>query len=312
MRFNPKAFAAAQAQAAAAPADSRPEPQAPGLAPFIDLYGQPAANRITVPTGHLAVTLSLKFNDSAPQVDHFDHHARFGCPDFLVLLLKKHGRVAQTEHIARSALSLIPGLQRLDWQWHSERYTGGHGNYLQSSPFPLPAGLPEPHFTFPPRAPGLAPRASIFWEIEFTSSHPSHALELWPHKVYGQTPVARNSVFEPQAPGLAPQARVALNARFNGVEIHFSHRPPDPALAPLRADRAWRYSGKNVCWYASQTPQTIQFANDFIARFNAGDPVPVPDPRPETPDPTPVPVSTPTPAPLSPGRAGLKIIRFTP
>ena len=42
-------------------------------------YGRPGANQITFPEGSMAVTLSLKFNDSAPpQVDHFDYHAPTG------------------------------------------------------------------------------------------------------------------------------------------------------------------------------------------------------------------------------------------
>jgi hypothetical protein len=61
-----------------------------------------------------------------------------------------------------------------------------------------------------------------------------------------------------------------LNDRLNGVEIHFSRRPDDATLAPLRADPAWRYSGHSKCWYARQLPQTNAFAQAFCEKFNGG------------------------------------------
>ena len=57
---------------------------------------------------------------------------------------------------------------------------------------------------------------------------------------------------------------------MRGVEIHFTRRPDDAALAPLRGDRAWRYTGKTKCWYARQTPETIAWAKTFCENFNGG------------------------------------------
>ena len=148
MRFNPHAFKRITEPpppvAATAPASTSADngPDAVSAA-FIAAYGRPGANQITVPEGSMAVTLSLKFNDSAPQVDHFDYHAPTGCPAFLVLLVKKQ---AQTENLARKALTACPELHSLDWMWKSEKYGGGHGNYLQSSYFPTPPALKE-HIT---------------------------------------------------------------------------------------------------------------------------------------------------------------------
>jgi hypothetical protein len=68
----------------------------------------------------------------------------------------------------------------------------------------------------------------------------------------------------------AVTAAWCLNERMRGVEIHFTRRPDDAALAPLRGDRAWRYTGKTKCWYARQTPETIAWAKTFCENFNGG------------------------------------------
>jgi hypothetical protein len=199
MRFNPHAFKRANGpDAGSRAADVGPVPSpgvppsglcpptsdiSPALAAFIAAYGRPGANQITVPEGSLAVTLSLKFNDSAPQVDHFDYHAGLGCPTFLVLLVKKQGarpRFGQTENLARKALTACPELHSLDWSWKSEKYGGGHGNYLISSPIELPAAIREvltTRTTF-----GGQPVTRAFWEIQFATAWRGSPLQLWPHK----------------------------------------------------------------------------------------------------------------------------------
>jgi len=220
--------------------------------------------------------LTLTFNDSAPQVDHFDYHAGLGCPDFLLLLVKKQDakpRIGQTEHLARKALALCPELQTLDWQWKSEKYRGGHGNYLMSSLIALPAAVKQSltvRKTF-----GNGGPDAVSWEIRFATPWRGTAMQLWPHRHYGSHPpendfsngrhedTARNSGCN------AVTAAWCLNERFRGVEIHFTRRPDDATLAPLRADRAWNYTGRTKCWYARQTDATIAWAKAFCEQFNA-------------------------------------------
>ena len=117
---------------------------------------------------------------------------------------------------------------------------------------------------------------------------------------------------------------------MRGVEIHFTRRPDDATLAPLRGDRAWSYTGKTKCWYARQTDATVAWAKAFCENFNGGTATtpPVPPgilpslPEPER-EPAPIPVPAPAtvcrteaserrPVPPSPSsRPERKIIRFT-
>jgi hypothetical protein len=285
MRFNPHAFkrqATTETKETAESATTEAVdalPVQPDIgrtaSSFTNLYGRPNANRVTIPEGCMAVTLCLKFNDTAAQVDHFDYHAPLGCPDFLLLLVKKQ---PQSECLARKALALCPELQNLDWQWKSERYAGGHGNYLASSYFPTPGELKE-HITARKTFGGGGPDA-VSWEIEFAAPWRGDTLQLWPHKHYGERPPADTPAAMRDGPSSAPiTAAWRLNQPLNGVEIHFTRRPEDATLAPLRADRAWRYSGHSKCWYARQTAETIAFARDFCDKFagvKALEPAPTP------------------------------------
>ena len=210
MRFNPHAFKRAHSSDAASTsvftdaiaatsADALPSsilhpPSSlpPATAAFICAYGRPGANQVTVPERSMAVTLSLKFNDSAPQVDHFEYHAPTGCPAFIVLLVKKQ---AQTENLARKALTACPELHNLDWSWKSEKYGGGHGNYLISSAVDLPVAVTQSltaKHTF-----GGQPVTRAFWEIQFANACSG---------TRGPAPRARRRRFAAQLPGRLARA----------------------------------------------------------------------------------------------------------
>jgi hypothetical protein len=108
---------------------------------------------------------------------------------------------------------------------------------------------------------------------------------------------------------------------MRGVEIHFTRRPDDAALAPLRGDRAWRYTGKTKCWYARQTPETIAWAKTFCENFNGGSArasraaADAPFTAPGAPSRVVAPPSIPTsrlPAEASERRPERKFIRYSP
>jgi len=284
MRFNPHAFKRTQetppapvapaipasagvatggySDACAAPPPAVAAEQARTLTAFILQYGRPNADKVVVPEHSLAVTLAMKFNDSAPQVDYWNHHAHLGCPDFLLLLVRKQAR---TEHLARQALALCPELQRLDWKWHKDNYRGGNGTYLGSSSFPLPPALREAVVTRTTW--GAQPVSTVFWEIEFSSGEAGDRLQLFPHRHFGERP--------PNAVESTPAGPITVawrqNHRLNGVEIHFSRRPDDAALTPIRNARhngdRWRYNGHDHCWWIKQCPEAIAFAAQFCEQF---------------------------------------------
>jgi len=282
MRFNPHAFKRTQGSTGDSPVPSGNLPdgtcetiaspvveeQSKTLTAFILHYGRPNVDKVVVPEHSLAVTLAMKFNDSAPQVDYWNHHAHLGCPDFLLLVVRKQAR---TEHLARQALALCPELQRLDWKWHKDNYRGGNGTYLGSSAFPLPPALREAvtaRTTW-----GAQPVSTVFWEIEFSSGESGDRLQLFPHRHFGERPPGGIG-----DPPVGPTGPITVawrqNHRLNGVEIHFSRRPDDDALTPIRNARhngdRWRYNGHDRCWWIRQCPEAIAFATQFCEHFARG------------------------------------------
>ena len=280
MRFNPYALARA-----AGPPDNPtttttsavvtealahvPIPAEPPPGPheaFIALYGRPGADPVAVAGDQVALTLTLRHNDSHGACDHFDHHAGLGCPSFLVLQVR---RQSQTEALARKALSLCPELHRLDWTWHAENYAGGHGNHLRSSVVALPDALRSAVARHTRRTRDGGEITHAWWELEFVTLYRGgSSVCLTPHRHYGQKPLADTPMARDFATGPIT-AECRLNEAHRGVEIHFSRRPADAELAPLRANRAWRYTGYSRCWYAKQSPETIAWAEAFCAQFSA-------------------------------------------
>jgi hypothetical protein len=151
---------------------------------FTKHYGKPGAELITIPYGMMAVTLSAKYDNSDTMSDYLDRHASLS-PDFVVLVVKKQ---AETERLARKALALCPELAALGWEWHKEKYSMGHGNYLESDGFELPDELKNLETK---RGSGIT---HAHWEIEFSAPYrDQQTISLRPHKNFGVNPVEESS-----------------------------------------------------------------------------------------------------------------------
>jgi DNA-directed RNA polymerase subunit RPC12/RpoP len=211
-RFKPFGTACVDCEASLPPGTTLPEPGAPPIIPppaaaytpptpppeviarreefnrvlaeredkIVAHFGQPGADKIAVPDGMMAVTLGLKYDDSDAMTDYFNRHAPLG-PEFVVLLVKKQ---AQTERLAKRALehvmSLTPIKEQLTWKWKTEKYSMGHGNYLESSGFELP---PDLHGLETAYRGGRVTHAH--WEFEFTCAS-RHTRAMHPHASYGR------------------------------------------------------------------------------------------------------------------------------
>jgi len=157
------------------------------------------------------------------------------------------------------------------------------------------------------------------WEIQFANAWRGSPLQLWPHKHYGAAVVQSAFSNGRDAGNHSPiTAAWCLNEQRRGVEIHFTRRPDDATLAPLRADRAWNYTGRTKCWYARQTDATVAWAKAFCENFNGGTatpPAPLAAILPSLPEREPAPIPVPAPAPVVPPsslRPERKFIRYQP
>ena len=202
----------------------------------------------------MAVHLSVKFDNSDSQTDYFDRHATLS-PDFVLLVVKKQ---AETERLARKALALCPELAGLDWEWHSEKYSMGHGNYLESSGFELPEELKNLQVGY--RSGGVT---HGHWEIEFSRPYnDGQVLHIPPHRSHGQSPTVR--------PIQSSSQNVTLteNKSKNGLELRFPYIPAEVLRAELKA-AGWRWSRFGGCWYVKASPEKRQWASEFVIRHSA-------------------------------------------
>jgi len=146
---------------------------------FVGHYGQPGAAKVVVPHGMMAVTLSLCYDNSDSMTDYFDRHANLS-PEFVLLVVKKQ---AETERLARKALTVaFPNPNdRPSFGWHTEKWSMGHGNYLDSSGFELPETLKNLETQYRGGA-----VTHGHWEIEFRRPwSDGQELRLLPHRNYG-------------------------------------------------------------------------------------------------------------------------------
>ena len=81
--------------------------------------------------GAMVINLQITFDDSDIQTDYFHSHASIGDAMLLAIVNKQ----PETERLMRSIVARYPELAALAWTWHTENYSGGHGNYLMSETF---------------------------------------------------------------------------------------------------------------------------------------------------------------------------------
>lgn len=233
---------------------------------FIAHYGSgapasgTAPETITVPDGMMPVTISLKFDNSDSMTDYFDRHASLG-PDFLLGYVPKQ---AQTEALARRMLARYPefaavgeheveGRKVSGFTWHTEKYSMGHGNYLDGAGFELPPDLQGLRKAY---RGGDVTHAR--WQVKFSSTGRYGTDKYLPLKGYpgvnASVPAAADA---PAAVGAA--GTVSFNTPLNGVEVAFPAKPDGSVIVDLKS-HGFRWSMRNKCWYKRQSPDAIAFA----------------------------------------------------
>ena len=215
---------------------------------FDSLYGSGQA--LTIPAGSVVVTASLKYDNSDLMSDYFDTHATLS-PDYVLLIARKQ---AETESLARQAVSLFEILRGHEFSWHTEKYSLGHGNYLQSKAFELPAELHGCRQRY-----GAGDVTHGHWEIEFSHASCSTMMAL---KGYGEAPVP----IEPTAS--AEGITVSENTEKAGIEIRFPNKPSDDVLSSLHAN-GWRWARGSRCWYKRASDDARRFAGSFAVLHDA-------------------------------------------
>ena len=243
---------AAEAEASRQAIEEAAMKRAEQNAAFLAEWAEPGTFE-TRPDGMMAVTISQHYDNSDAMTDYFSPHTPYG-PDYLVGIVAKQ---AQTQALARSVIARYPELARLTWSWHTETYSGGHGNYLMSANV---GNLPETVQTYGPtgtRGPAW------WWEIEFNG----YSKESYPcFRGYTEAQKALPpAVIVDTGAITAGQATVRRNEAHNGVEIVFPGKPPQEVLGQLHA-AGFRWSPRQRLWYARYSDHMLARANEIAAQ----------------------------------------------
>jgi len=185
-----------------------------------------------VPSGSMGIYLRRVFDDSNVMTDYFNMHAGLDPSELLVAIMPKQ---RQTERLMRSVVARYPELAGLSWTWHTENYSGGHGNYLMSEHVGT-----EKHKAYDGRS-------EVSWWYEVALGYGSNR---WTYKNYPGT-VAASETPAPGGNGDG-KATVSLNAEREGVEVRFDSKPAREVLDRLHG-AGFRWSGRQGLWWARQS-----------------------------------------------------------
>ena len=208
-------------------------------------------NKITIPQGMMAVCCQATYNDSDSMSDYFAPHRSIG-PAFLLAIVPIQ---PQTERLFREIAEKYPDLQT-HMSWHTENYSGGHGNYLMSGGI---GSVPEQAYNG---------REEVVYclEIQANKYAGGRSEGYYPFRGYTNTPMVGMPTAGAAGGGEAGEVSYKLNPEKNGVEIRFSKPPADNTISTLHCS-GFRWSRFQKLWYAKQSEKTIQVAQRICQSF---------------------------------------------
>lgn len=224
---------------------------------FLALYAED--EQVTVKPGEMAVTVSLCYDDSDMQSDYHNSHASLS-PELVLAVLPKG---PETEKKARAALAKFAELSSVEFKWHTEKYSMGHGNYLESVSFELPAELMGWRNAY-----RGGPVTHGHWEVEFRACYnDSSGFTL--HWAKGCAPVTDKTTGSSFNDGKT-LVSIRTNEEKGGVELFFAQKPSEAVLQRLK-DNGWRWSRFSSCWYARKSDAALKFAGELVDLAVKGD-----------------------------------------
>jgi len=202
---------------------------------------------VAIPEGMMAVYLEINFNDSDTMVDYFNAHHGLG-PNMLLAIVPKQ---AEKQALARRVLERYPELAKLKWEWHTEVYSMGHGNYLESEVF----GTEKQH------AYDGREEVNVWYEIRFNT----YAKSMLAYKDYPGTqptspaPVQSGEKINQKVDSVT----IRRNEEHNGIEVVFPAKPETSVLEWLKS-LGFRWSRPQGLWYARYSEELLKQVKNLL------------------------------------------------
>jgi hypothetical protein len=197
---------------------------------------------VAIPEGMMAAYLQIYFNDSNTMVDYFNAHCPIGESMLLAIVPKQ----AEKQALARHVLESYPELAKLTWEWHTENYSMGHGNYLESEAF----GTEKQH------AYDGREEVNVWYEIQFNPYAKDAVL------AYKDYPGTQPGAATPVRSGEKVAQRVdsvtiRRNEEHNGIEVVFPAKPEASVIRTLKS-LGFRWSPRGELWYTRFSENLMQ------------------------------------------------------
>lgn len=193
------------------------------------------AGSVEIPSGACGIILALCEDQSDMMSDYYAPHCSVDTK--LLAIIRKQ---AETQSLARSVIALAPELEGVEFEWRTEKYSMGHGNYLMQKG----GTFPEKGEKFPRH-----------WEIQFTYRN-----RVVPHANFGKAIQGA-----PAPAGVSGPVEVTRNEGRDGIEIRFSAKPGEDVRAEMKG-QGFRWSGRQGLWYSHFSVGKLEFAESLKAR----------------------------------------------
>ena len=189
------------------------------------------------------LTIQAFRDDSDVMSDYFNaHHS--ASKEYAIAVVPKGN---ESENKLQSIVSSIPELKELTWKWHTEKYSMGHGNYLQSSK----VGVIEGIISY-----GGVKDPAYWYELTFNN----YAPELLKSRFFVDNPIQSSEPIQSNG-----TIEVRENVAQNGIEILFPSKPSSEVLNGLKSN-GFRWSMHNKVWYKKASDSARQYANSLISK----------------------------------------------
>lgn len=202
---------------------------------FINQWCLP--EKVDVPEGMMAICLQITYDDSDPMSDYSAPHRSYGLPMLLAVVPPQ----PKTERLARNAISGCTSLNGLKFEWRTENYSMGHGNYLISE---------WTGNKIPCRAYNGRTEADTRFEVVFNT----RKTEYYPFREYQGKPVTGTHHASP--------AVMRVNEAKDGVELRYPAGVSPEAVAAM-TKAGFRQNRFKTFWYAKRTEQTMTTARQL-------------------------------------------------
>jgi len=194
---------------------------------------------VAIPEGMMAAYLEINFNDSNTMVDYFCPHSSIGESMLLAIVPKQ----SEKQALARRVLEGYPELAKLVWEWHTENYSMGHGNYLESSAF----GTEKQH------AYDGREEVSVWYEIRFSTCKSMLAYKDYP------------GIKAAAEPAKVEEVTIRRNEEHNGIEVVFPARPEVSVLEGLKR-LGFRWSRPQNLWYSRYSEELMKQIQGLLGK----------------------------------------------